>query len=219
MANITIPPTGTGTATPVVETVDGPASAQRQVVTLGHRGTSTADVLPTALTGAGGLRVGGSTANPSSTLTRPSDTTAYAVGDLVASSTTAGSVSVPNVAAAAASAGSGSIRRLRLYTNKTSGMDGISFVVELWTAAPTFSNGDNGAYAVATGAANFLGSFTPTLTQVADGAYGVALPDVGSGIDFKLASGTAVYWTMKALTAFTPASAQTFTVVAEVIQD
>lgn len=155
--------------------------------------------------------------NPSSVLTRPANTTAYSAADLIANNTTAGSITVPSVTIARTSGGNAKLNRLRLLTNKTSGMGSINIAVELWSAAPTFTNGDNGAYAVATGAANYLGSTQFSFTQVADGAYATA-PIVDGPLAIDLASGTDIYWTAQTLSAFTPASGQTFTLIAEVEQ-
>lgn len=156
---------------------------------------------------------------PSSTLTRPADTTAYAQNDLIASSTTAGSIVVPSFAMPR---GSGSfmaqLRRIVLTTPKTSGMGTFQAFIEFWSAAPTFTNGDNGAYAVATGAASYLGVITTTvMVQVADGAYCVGVPT--TGVEFNLASIPTLYWSLKEAdaTGFTPASAQTFVLTAELV--
>lgn len=166
-------------------------------------------------------QVGGTTANPTSTLTRPADTTAYALNDLIASSTTAGSVVVPSFTATRVAAGSGTIPRVRLYSNVTTGWDAATVTIRLWSAAPTYTNGDNGAYAVATGAAGYLASFPVTLNQVADGAYGVAAPAVGNALSFKLTSGTSIFWDLQLTTIAgnTPISAQTFTLIPEILQD
>ena len=149
--------------------------------------------------------------NPTSVLTRPADTTAYAVGDLIASSTTAGSVAVPSFTVAAGAA----ITALRLVTNKTTGWSAVAISVNLWTAAPTFTNGDNGAYAVATGAAGYIGTFLFSLIQFGDGASARATVNLGGVVWEKLASGLLVYWDMTINTAATPSSAQTFTLTAE----
>jgi hypothetical protein len=184
-----------------------------------QRLTSLLALLPTALTpGALALKTGFVIGNPSSVLTRPANTTAYAANQLVGSSTTAGSVVVPSFTATPNADGAGSIKRFRLYTNKTSGMGGVTFQIDLWTTAPAFTNGDGGAYAVATGAAGWIGSVTTTLVQAGDGAYFVAIPDVGNQIDFVLASGQVIFWSMQAMGAFTPVSGQTFTLVPEITQ-
>ncbi len=165
--------------------------------------------------------VGGELANPTSTLTRPADATAYDQNDLVASSATAGSVVVPSATVARVAAGSFLLRRCRLSTNKTSGWDGAALRVRFWTAAPTYANGDNGAYSVATGAAGYLGRMDVTLEQFSDGACGFGIPSVGSELAVKLASGQAVYWDLQYVgsASLTPASGQTVTLTAEAIQN
>lgn len=148
-----------------------------------------------------------------SVLTRPNDTTAYAQNDLIASSTTAGSIVVPSFGIQSHT----TIKRLRLYTNKTSGMGTFQGFVELWKTAPTLTNGDNGAYAIATGAASWIGSSTlAVMTQVADGGYTTGVPTTGSEFGI-IHGGSTIYWTLKEAdaTGFTPAANQTFTLVAE----
>ena len=160
------------------------------------------------------------TATASGTLTRPADTTAYAASDLVASNTVAASVVVPSVTVARIAAGSGLIRSSLLRSNHTTGLDAINFTVDLWTAAPTFTNGDNGAYAVATNGDKWLGSMSGTFRQFADQAVAMCAVDGGlPEIAFKLASGTDVLWTLRANAAFTPQSAKTFTLVPSVLPD
>lgn len=160
---------------------------------------------------------GGTVTNPSSTLTRPADTKAYAQNDLVASNTTAGSVVVPSLTVTAESAGGFVARKARLTTNKTSGWDGVQLRVRFWTAAPTYTNGDNGAYAVATGASGYIGKMDVTLEQFGDGATGIGVPT--SGVDFgvALASGQTIYWDVQYIgsASLTPASGQTFTLTLE----
>lgn len=80
------------------------------------------------------------------TFTRPNDTTAYAVGDLVANSTTAGSVTPLSINWGGSL--SGSIRRLILRTSNATITNG-NFHLWLYAADPTGqnTNGDNGAIA------------------------------------------------------------------------
>lgn len=185
---------------------------------VGTAGSAAATVLTVQGIASGTAQpVSGLVANPSSVLTRPADTTAYSIGDLVASSTTAGSVVVPSFTATLVSAGYAMMRRFRLYSNITTGLSAVSLTIEFWSAAPTFTNGDNGAYTVATGAAGHLGRADVAMTQVADGAYGIGVPFVGGDMDIKLASGTTILWTVKTNTAFTPISGQTFTIVPEIL--
>lgn len=160
-------------------------------------------------------------ATPTSTLTRPADTTAYAQNDLIASSATAASIVVPSVAAARASQNHGTIIRVRLYSNVTTGWDASTFSIRLWSAAPTYTNGDNGAYAVLTGAAYWLGTYSVTLAQVADGCYGAGVPNVGNGAIFGLAESVrSVFWDLQytAAAGVTPIASQTFTLALEVIR-
>src|SRR3954463_10166718 len=100
-ANVLLPPVGTGDSGKSAETREVSTGIHRQIVQIGNRAT------------------------PSSVLTRPADTTAYAANDLVANSTTARTVTVPSFAATPYALGTGAIRRARLLTNKTSGMDTI----------------------------------------------------------------------------------------------
>ena len=156
----------------------------------------------------------------STTLTRPNDTTAYAVGDLVADNTTAGSVAVKSFTASRIATGNGYIDRARLITNKTSGMAAIGMSIRFWSAAPTYTNGDNGAYAVATGNASFLGKMTVTaFEQNADGAVAIATSDTGRGINFSLASGSTIYWDLQINSVLTPAANQTFILIPEIYQN
>ena len=155
--------------------------------------------------------------NPVATLTRPNNTGSYSQNTLVASSGTAGSVVVPFFAIPD-QYGSAIIARVRLSTNKTTGWDGVTLRVRLWTAAPTYTNGDGGAYAVVTGAATWLGQFDVTVAQFGDGAAGAGTPSVGTAVWLKMPSGTtAVYWDIQytGTTALTPAANQTFTLTAE----
>jgi hypothetical protein len=161
------------------------------------------------------------TVTPSGAMTRPNDTVAYAQGDLIASSTTAGSIVVPSVQAARPPLSSGSIIRARLFTAVASGWDAAAFTVRLWRSAPTYVNGDNGTYAVATGASGFLGALAITLTQGGDGAFGAGAPTIGNAIVFELPQGQQkIYWDLQytGAAALTPAASQQFTLTLEVVQ-
>ena len=155
----------------------------------------------------------------SSTLTRPADTVTYAQNDLIASSTTAGSISVPTLTVPNRVQGLRyMIRRVILTTPKTTGMSAFQAFIEFWKDAPTFTNPDNGAYAVATGAASYLGRTTTTvMTQAADGGYCEGVPT--TGVEIVLEGIPTVYWSLKEAdaTGFFPSSAQTFVLTAELI--
>lgn len=148
-----------------------------------------------------------------STLTRPANTTAYNASTLVASSATAGSVVVPSFTYASPSPGI-AINRVRLWTNVTTGWDTSAFTVRLWSSPPTYTNGDGGTYAVATGTANHLATFTCTLSQGGDGAYGSCAIAVGS---FLSTSNSPIYWDLQytGSSALTPISGQVFTITPE----
>lgn len=166
-------------------------------------------------------RVGGTTVTPTSVLTRPANTTAYSQNDLLANNVTAGSIAATSFTAARVSGGSGVIIRARLVTNATTGWDAVTVRVRFWSVAPTWTNGDNGAYAVATGSAGYLGRMDMTLEQLGDGAVGNGAPGTGTAIAFDLASGTALYWDLQITSAAgaTPISGQTFTLIPEILQD
>jgi hypothetical protein len=154
--------------------------------------------------------VTGIIANPTSTLTRPANTTAYASGELIANSTTAGSVVVPSFTVPASGVG---IQRIRLKTNATTGWGGVNILVTLWGAvAPTYTNGDGGTYAPAT-TGDMLGQYMVTLNQYGDAASGNGAIVVGSVA--ALAGYSTLYWDAQIQSAATPISGQTFKLTAE----
>jgi hypothetical protein len=158
--------------------------------------------------------------NPTSTLTLTSTTSAYSSGQLVASSATAGSVVVPSFAIAT-SAGSAAISRLRLATNDSTSTawGAVTLAIDLWSAAPTFTNGDRGAFAVATGTAGHLGTYSCTMSaEYGDGAYAECGPAVGTYSLPKLASGTSVFWTLRTTAASgTTGASKVWTLTAELL--
>jgi hypothetical protein len=154
----------------------------------------------------------------SNTITRPADTTAYSSGDLVANSTTAGSVTAFSFTnAARVAAGSLRIDRVRLYKSGTSAAN-ASFRVHLYNANPSgIANGDNGAWL--TSIAGYIGAFdlsSANARTFSDGVELAGIPMVGSSILTQLASGTTLYALIEARGAYTPVSAETFTLRAEV---
>lgn len=165
----------------------------------------------------------------SSVLTRPNDTTAYAQNDLIASSTTAGSVVVPKFTIPDGDHVKAiEINRGRLITNLTTGFTTFAGHIDLWSVAPTFTNGDNGAWAVTTGAANWLGHATTdvagTYGQYGDGAsiavsVGASFSQANNPFLFERAPGDFLYWSLRETdaTGFTPIANQTFTLILDVI--
>lgn len=153
-----------------------------------------------------------------STLTRPANTTAYggtvSTPQLIASSTTAGSIVVPtfniqnpntNIIVPGGS----------LVTNVTTGWGGVALLIDLWTNAPTFSNGDGGTYAVATGSTFQRAQYSCTLVQNADGAtcqlvpVGITAPMVHPSTN----NTGLIYWDIQIQSSATPISGQTFTLL------
>lgn len=148
----------------------------------------------------------------SASFTRPADTTAYASGDLVANSTTAGSV----VAMTLSNVGNGPVaarvRRVRLHGDKADATN-FNFRVHLFNVlAITCVNGDNGAFSV-NKSANYLGSVDVATGQLfTDGALGAATCDIVS-------TSQNLYALLEARAAYTPASGEVFTLTLEVEQD
>ena len=159
------------------------------------------------------LTVGGAVLNPTANFTRPSDTTAYASGDLVANSTTAGSVAAMSLTVTNTAAGSFMLRRIKLHKSGTSTTN-ASFRVHLYrgSATITCANGDNAAFSTDQ-AANYLGAFDVTIDRAfTDGAAGLGIPVVGNDINIKNASGSTIQALIEARAAYTPANAEVFTV-------
>lgn len=152
----------------------------------------------------------------SNVITRPADTTAYASGDLVANSTTAGSVTPFSFTNAVRFPG-GSVRieRCRIQKSGTSTTN-ASFRVHIYSATPaSIANGDNGAWS--TSIAGYIGAFDVTLDRAfTNGAEGAGLTLTNTPMTCKPSgSAIALFALVEARGAYTPASAETFTVLLE----
>ncbi len=159
---------------------------------------------------------------PSASFSRPTDTTAYAIGDLVANSTSNAAV-VPlswRVGVATSDRHSVYVAGARLRLDNPV-VTAASFRVHLFKATPTFvTGGDNSAFGtvVATGYANWLGSLDATIVAVtADGVAGMAEPTDGVIIPYHLTgldpgSPVVLFGLVEALAAYTPKNAGVFTV-------
>lgn len=156
----------------------------------------------------------------SANFTRPADTTAYASGDLVANSTTAGSVVPLSFAAAARAAGKGGkIVGARLAKSNAS-LTNASFRLHLFTAAPTtITNGDNGALSTS-GVADYIGALDVVVDRAfTDGAFGRSgAPLSGNFLEYVGAT-TTLYGLLEARGAYTPASGEVFTVTIATLLD
>jgi hypothetical protein len=158
----------------------------------------------------GGIAPLGIILQPSASITRPADTTAYTAGDLVANSTTAGSVSYGSLLVARSRTSMTQIRRAKLEKSGTS-VTSAEFRVHLYSSLPTFANGDNAAFS--TTRAGYLGALNVTINQVfSDGSAGFGVPVNGVEICDTGSNGeTTVFWALEALNAYTPVSAEVFT--------
>jgi hypothetical protein len=141
----------------------------------------------------------------------------YSQNSLIASNYTAGSVVVPTVTAARVASGTFYIKRIRLITNATSGWGSAPMTINLWASGPTYSFGDVSQYTVATGSANWLGSFTCIMTQFADGAACSAIPTSCLDVGIALSSGQTITWDLEytGVTQITPVASATWTAYLE----
>lgn len=148
----------------------------------------------------------------SASFTRPADTTAYASGDLVANSTTAGSVVAMTLSVGSAAGVPARVRRVRVLADKADATN-FNFRVHLFSVLGiTCANGDNGAFSV-NKAANYLGQIDVTAGQLfTDGAMGTSTCDI-------TVPGGLAYALIEARAAYTPASASVVTLMLEVDQD
>ncbi len=156
------------------------------------------------------------TITPSASFTRPANTTAYGAGDLVANSATSGEVVPMEFMVSKLSHGRGKARRARLHKNDATTTN-ASFTLHLFTAAPTVTNGDNGALAVSTAAA-YLSAVAIDMTS---GAFAgtsdlIDFAAVNPEINFDLESGRKIYGLLEAEAAYVPASGEVFTVTLEI---
>lgn len=179
-------------------------------------GTASIDISPSAFPSMDGVTVAalqpagsrgtlsGAVTNPASILTMTSATTAYSAGQLIASSATAGSVVNPSFVILN-SGGGAAIPRLRISNSDTTttAWPGVQIQIDLWTATPTWTNGDRATWLPATGAGFHLASYTCTMSTPVwgDGYSAECGPAVGTFSAAKLASGTQVFWSLKAVSA------------------
>lgn len=201
-----------GTGTQVATDEIGGVHFQRIKPTFGVDGVAV-DVSPSAPMP---VAVSAYRENPSASFARPANTTAYAVGDIVANNVTAGSVVPLSFTVARVSAGGFRVNRVKM--SKSSVALGATLRCHFFTAAPTIANGDNGVFSTS-GTANYLG-FAEAVLDIAftDGVVGFAAVPNG-GLSRRLASGQTIVGLLEVRTAYTPASAETFTVELEVEQD
>jgi hypothetical protein len=146
-------------------------------------------------------------------MVRPANTTAYAVGDLVANHATAGNVAAIELPAARYPGGEGKVAGVRLSKSNVS-LTAAAFRVHLFTAAPSVTNGDNGVFAPTNGIAKgYIGSVDVTIDKaLGDGAFGRANAALLFDTD---KPSPKLYALIEARDAYTPASAESFTLTLE----
>jgi hypothetical protein len=196
----------------------GASTAAKQPA-LGTAGTASTDVISVqGIASMTPVAVVGKSIVASSNFNRPADTTAYAVGDLVANNTTAGSVTPLSWTLGRVNDGYVTIRRARLKKS-TTGVTNAQFRLHLFGATPTVTNGDNGAWLPTQ--STYLGWIDITLDKVfSDAAEGIGVPTVGSEIIAPCLSGAqTIKGLLEARAAYTPGNAETFTVEIEALQD
>lgn len=150
-----------------------------------------------------------------STFARPANTTTYVQNSLVATSATAAGMVMPSFTFSNGANGA-AIGRVRLWTNIPSGWDQATFTVRLWAVQPTYTAGDTGPYAIATGTFAHVGTFTCTLKQGGDGAFASCAPLVGSYVAVAVGV-TPLYWDLQytGSTTLTPIAGQVFSLTPE----
>lgn len=159
----------------------------------------------------------------SGTITRPADTTAYASGDLVANSVTAGSVTnLQFTTASRISGGSGLIVGARIQKS-TNSVTNAAFRLHLFSVAPTYTSaGDNSAIStvVVASAKGYLGYVDITaMTGFSDVAWGTGAVDNSRGNAPFVAVAQIIYGLLEARGAYTPGNAEVFTVSLMALQD
>lgn len=142
---------------------------------------------------------------------RPADTTAYTAGDLVANSTTAGSVTALTIPAARANDIPAEIIQATLKKSGTTPTNAI-FRVHFFGASPGVANGDNGVFTPSTFALYF-GAIDVTLGLPSSvGCVGIGVATQGATVPFVPASGTQnIFALIECRAAYTPVSGETFT--------
>lgn len=161
-------------------------------------------------------KVGGNTRVKTGIIIRPADTTAYAVGDLIGASTTAGVsnvMTVPDVTRVPG--GTGRIIRARVATNQPAFGGTIRLHLFKTLVAPTV--GDNAPLAATV--PNYVNAYGPTEVTLGQGIFS----DGSKGymafsppVAFDVPDGQSdVYVILEARTVFTPTPGQRFSVTLE----
>ena len=157
---------------------------------------------------------------------RPANSTPYAIGNLIANSTVAGSVVPLALPVGRIAGGSCRTNRARLTKTGVATANAI-FRAHLYKILPTPSHGDGAAW-LTDQALAYFGSFTFDMTGAnarvfTDGVKIIATPDVGAEQIIETAQGTNatrnVFALLEARAVYVPASGETFTLALEVKQN
>lgn len=147
--------------------------------------------------------------------TRPADTTAYTIGDLIANNTTAGSVTPLSFTGATKTGDGGTGRVGKLIIQKTGN---AAATIRAWfmKTSHAVTNGDNGALVFTSlDLDNCIGFMDVALDGTNDdvGASGALVnKSYDAPLDYELTSGDTIYVFLQALTAYTPGNAEVYTV-------
>lgn len=151
------------------------------------------------------------------TFTRPNDTSAYAIGDLVANNTAAASVAPLQWTCPAASPFC--IPAIKFEKNGAT-VTNAQFRVHLFlTTIPTIATtGDNGVFAsVVSGTAAWFGAYEGTMQGFADGGVAECTPINGVIRPDMIAPGDLIYGLVEARAAYTPTAQEVF--IATLLQE
>lgn len=146
------------------------------------------------------------------TFTRPSDTTAYASGDLIANSTTAGSVTPLTFRVGY---GNGfELNRVKIKFNSATPTN-AKFKLHLYGSSPTVTNGDNAAWLSTE--SDYLGAIDidASLLTFSDSTsgYGIYVNTALTEAPMLTTSVNSIFYgLLTATAAYTPTSAEIFTI-------
>ena len=142
--------------------------------------------------------------------TRPNDITAYAANDLVANSTTAGSVTPMTFRFPTGEGKNARITAVKVQKSGTTPTNG-NFHIRLYAASPTCANGDNGAWS--TSLSDYVGKLDPAIVEAfTDGSAVVSTFAEGSDTVYHFSTTESLYGLLVADAAYTPAALEVFTV-------
>lgn len=147
------------------------------------------------------------------TFTRPADTTAYSIGDLIANSTTAGSVTRMSFTGATLTGAGGEGYIVSVAAQKSTST-AASVRAHFLKTDHAVTNGDNGALLFTSlDPDNYIGYVDLYFTGTAEDTIGTGGNEVAFSecrLPYTLSSGDTIYAVLQARTAFTPANAGTY---------